>query len=150
MFTFCQTNTLWTTAPPQKRMPSPMSTADTMAGVESKWRNVQRTTPENAMEQICSQFTVCTQCHIQRVLLSLMLKYFLILDHCTDHHILQRISNSQKIRMSSEQRVSHNYFDQAKYQNRHSSKSVCVIKLSFCQNDAPIGESFWQNTSLVT
>ena len=40
--------------------------------------------------------------------------------------------------------------DWAKYQNRHSSESIWVIKLSFCQNDPPIGESFWKNTSLVT
>ena len=33
---------------------------------------------------------------------------------------------------------------------RHSSKSIIVIKLSFCQNDPPMGESFWQNNSLVT
>jgi hypothetical protein len=31
-----------------------------------------------------------------------------------------------------------------------SSKSIWVIKLSFCQNDPLIGESFWQNNSLVT
>ena len=32
----------------------------------------------------------------------------------------------------------------------HSSKSVWVIKLSFCQNDLLIEESFWQNNRLVT
>ena len=37
-----------------------------------------------------------------------------------------------------------------KYQNRHSSKNIWVIKLTFCQNDPLIGESFWENTSLVT
>ena len=31
-----------------------------------------------------------------------------------------------------------------------SSKSIWVIKLSFCQNYALMGESFWQNISLVT
>ena len=31
-----------------------------------------------------------------------------------------------------------------------SSKSIWVIKLSFSQNDPLIGESFWQNNSLVT
>jgi hypothetical protein len=31
-----------------------------------------------------------------------------------------------------------------------SSKSISVIKLSFCQNDSLMGESFWQNNSLVT
>ena len=34
--------------------------------------------------------------------------------------------------------------------NRHSSKSIIVIKLSFCQNDPLIGESFWQKDSLIT
>ena len=37
-----------------------------------------------------------------------------------------------------------------KYQNRQSSKSIRVIKLSFCQNDPLMGESFWQNNSNVT
>ena len=32
----------------------------------------------------------------------------------------------------------------------HSSKSIWVIKLSFCQNDPPMGESFWQKDSLIT
>ena len=32
----------------------------------------------------------------------------------------------------------------------HSSKSIWVIKLSFCQNDSPMGESFWQKDSLIT
>ena len=31
-----------------------------------------------------------------------------------------------------------------------SSKSIWVIKLSFCQNDPLMVESFWQNNSLVT
>ena len=31
-----------------------------------------------------------------------------------------------------------------------SSKTISVIKLSFCQNDPLMGESFWQNNSLVT
>ena len=31
-----------------------------------------------------------------------------------------------------------------------SSKSIWVIKLSFCHNDPLMGESFWQNNSLVT
>ena len=48
------------------------------------------------------------------------------------------------------ERVSHNYLDWAKYQNRHSPKSIWVIRLSFCQNYPLIRESFWQNTSLVT
>ena len=38
----------------------------------------------------------------------------------------------------------------AKYQNRHSSKSIWVMKLFFCQNGPLMGQSFWQNTSLVT
>ena len=40
--------------------------------------------------------------------------------------------------------------DWAKYVNRHSSKSISVIKLSFCQNDFPMGETFWQKDSLIT
>ena len=38
----------------------------------------------------------------------------------------------------------------ARYQNRHSSKSIWVIKLSFCQKDLPLLESFWQKDSLIT
>ena len=40
------------------------------------------------------------------------------------------------------QNVSHNYLDWAKYQNRHSSKSIQVMKLSFGQNDPTMRESF--------
>ena len=40
--------------------------------------------------------------------------------------------------------------DWAKYHNRHSSKSIWVIKLSFGQNDCPMGESFWPEDSLIT
>jgi hypothetical protein len=47
-------------------------------------------------------------------------------------------------------RVSHNYLDRAKYQNRHNSKSIRVMKLFFCQNDPLIGESFWQKNSFIT
>ena len=32
----------------------------------------------------------------------------------------------------------------------HSSKSIWVIKLSFCQTDFPNGGSFWQKDSLIT
>ena len=32
----------------------------------------------------------------------------------------------------------------------HSSKSICVIKLSFGQNDYLMGGSFWQKDSLIT
>ena len=32
----------------------------------------------------------------------------------------------------------------------HSSKSIWVIKLSFCQNNSPMGGSFWQKDSLIT
>ena len=39
---------------------------------------------------------------------------------------------------------------QAEHENRHSSKSIWVIKVSFCQNDPPIGELFWQKASLIT
>ena len=31
-----------------------------------------------------------------------------------------------------------------------SSKSIWVIKLSFCQNNPPMVESFWQKNSLIT
>ena len=40
--------------------------------------------------------------------------------------------------------------DWAKYLDRHSSKNIWVIKLSFCQNDSPIGGSFWQKDSFIT
>ena len=46
--------------------------------------------------------------------------------------------------------MSHNYLDWAKYQNRHSSKSIKVTKKVFCQNDSPIGGSFGQKDSLIT
>ena len=36
------------------------------------------------------------------------------------------------------------------YHIRHSSKSIRVTKLSYCQSDYPMSESFWQNNSLVT
>ena len=48
--TLCHTKTLWTTAPPQKTMPSPMTTDVTMAGVDSKWRKVYRIRPERGKE----------------------------------------------------------------------------------------------------
>ena len=32
----------------------------------------------------------------------------------------------------------------------HSSKSIWVIKLSFCQNYSSTGETFWQKDSLIT
>ena len=38
----------------------------------------------------------------------------------------------------------------AKYQNRHSSKSIRVIKLSFCQKDPPIRALFWHKDSFIT
>ena len=40
--------------------------------------------------------------------------------------------------------------DWAKYHNRHISKSIWAIKLSFSQNDFPMAESFWQKDSLIT
>ena len=40
--------------------------------------------------------------------------------------------------------------DWAKYRNGHSSKSIQVIKLSFCQNDSREGGSFWRKDSLIT
>ena len=33
---------------------------------------------------------------------------------------------------------------------RHSSKSICVIKLSFGQNVTHMGESFWIKDNLIT
>ena len=33
---------------------------------------------------------------------------------------------------------------------RHSSKSIWVTNLLFCQNDSPIRKSFWQKDSLIT
>ena len=32
----------------------------------------------------------------------------------------------------------------------HSSKSIWVVKLSFCQNDSQMGGSFWLKDSLIT
>ena len=40
-------------------------------------------------------------------------------------------------------RVSYNYLDWAKYQNRHSSKSIC-------QNSPLMGQSFWQKNSFIS
>ena len=40
--------------------------------------------------------------------------------------------------------------DKAKYQNRHSSKSIRLTKLFFCQNDVLMGGLFWQKDSLIT
>ena len=34
--------------------------------------------------------------------------------------------------------------------NRHISKSIWVTRLLFCQNDSPMGESFWQKDILIT
>ena len=34
--------------------------------------------------------------------------------------------------------------------DRVQRKSIKVIKLSFCQNDSPMGGSFWQKDSLIT
>ena len=38
----------------------------------------------------------------------------------------------------------------AKFLNRHSSKSIWVIKLTFSQNDCSMGGSFWPKASLIT
>ena len=46
--------------------------------------------------------------------------------------------------------MSRNKVDWAKYHNRHSAKSIWVTRLLFCQNDSPMGESFWQKDSLIT
>ena len=40
--------------------------------------------------------------------------------------------------------------DWANMLNWHSSKSIWMIKLPFCQNEPPMGESFWQKDSLMT
>ena len=40
--------------------------------------------------------------------------------------------------------------DWAKYHNRNSSKIIWVIKLSFCQNDSPMGGPCWQKGSFIT
>ena len=40
--------------------------------------------------------------------------------------------------------------DWTKYQNSHSSKSIRVTKLFFCQSDSPMSEPFWQKNRLVT
>ena len=48
------------------------------------------------------------------------------------------------------QRVMPKICSWAEYQNRHSSKSIRVIKLSFCQNDCHIGGLFWPKDSLIT
>ena len=46
--------------------------------------------------------------------------------------------------------VSHNSLDWTKYQNRHSSKSIWLTKLVFCQNNFPIRGPFWQKNSFIT
>ena len=37
----------------------------------------------------------------------------------------------------------------AKYQNRHSSKSIWVMKLFFCQNNCHIKGEFWQKNRFI-
>ena len=46
--------------------------------------------------------------------------------------------------------MSHNYLNWTKYQNRHSSKSIWVMKLFFWQNYPLMGQSFWQKNSFIT
>ena len=41
-------------------------------------------------------------------------------------------------------------WDWTKYHNSHSSKSIRVTKLFFCQNGVLLGRSFWPKDSLVT
>ena len=48
------------------------------------------------------------------------------------------------------QRVMRWIWDWAKYHNSHSSKSIRVTKLFFCQNDVLLGRSFWPKDNLVT
>ena len=53
-------------------------------------------------------------------------------------------------RNRAKQRVMHQIWDWAKNHNRHSSKSIRVTKLSFCQNDSPMSRLFQQNNRLIT
>ena len=41
-------------------------------------------------------------------------------------------------------------WDWVKYYNSHSSKSIRVTKLFFCQNGVLLGRPFWQKDSVVT
>ena len=56
----------------------------------------------------------------------------------------------RKIRLFKWQRLITKIWDWAKYHNRHSSKSIKVTNLSFCQNDPPMSTSFWKKKRLVT
>ena len=60
----------------------------------------------------------------------------------------QNIKNDFTVRAT--QRAVTKICDWAKYHNRHSSKSIRLTKLFFCQNDVLIGGSFWQKDNLVT
>ena len=46
--------------------------------------------------------------------------------------------------------MSKNKVHLAKFLNRHSSKSIWLIQLSFGQNDPLMGQSFWPKYSLIT
>lgn len=45
VFSFCQMKTLWTIAPPQKRIETPIRTLVTIAGVEWNWMKVYNIIP---------------------------------------------------------------------------------------------------------
>ena len=57
--------------------------------------------------------------------------------------------NSKESSAYGTQRLITQICDCDKY-DKSSSKLIQVIKLSFCQNDPLLRESFWQNNSLVT
>lgn len=46
VFSFCQTKTLWTIAPPQNTIPTPISALVTIAGVDWNWVNVYKMIPK--------------------------------------------------------------------------------------------------------
>ena len=58
-------------------------------------------------------------------------------------------SVSHCLQKNHSQRVSHNYLDWAEYQNRHSSKSIWMTKLVFCQNDSTIGLNYLSHGPMV-
>ena len=69
------------------------------------------------------------------------------------HKIYFKIYENSKLVVGSceqDYRLLPKICDWAKYQNRHSSKSIRVTKLTFCQNDVLMGDFFWPKDSLVT
>ena len=61
-----------------------------------------------------------------------------------------KFNNKNLMKMKKLPRGCFKKVDWAKYHIKHSSKSIRVIKLSFCQNDSPMGGPFWQKDSLIT